>query len=686
METQPGGLHRVIVAASRFASCTSTKQLGHSILAEASQIFAARSGSAYVRSQHHLKLVHALDPGHAAPEIPVPVDENSVFGRALAAESPILIQDIDSDTSIVRSGWGGYGDGSCLVVPLLTRGGPVEGILALHDKVGAPFSETDLELAELMAISCRTALKTVQALEALQRSEERFSAILDIAPDAIIAIDEEQRITLFNRSAEEIFEYSADEVLGQPLDILLPESLRAVHREHVRGISRQRFASRQMSARGDLRGRRKSGEEFYIEASISTMNMGGEFTLTVILRDVSERRKTEAILARQAEEHRHAQKLEAIGRLASGIAHDINNILTPITTNVHLLKKLRPTDSMLRELTGEIGRAAARGRDMMTQILTFSRHEQFGQFVPVQLDEVIRDVVDLLHASLPSSIEIAVTIPEGRWEMMGNNAQLHQVILNLGVNAGQSMADGGRLSFELSRVEVSERDTTVRPLLAAGRYAMLKVRDTGTGIAEDHAVQIFDPFFSTRPTATGLGLSILHGIVTTHDGTVSVDSSLGEGTTFTVMLPLAAPADSADDAIQGQIGTDHKPGRRVLLVDDEELILTTTARLLAHQGYEVESCLTSIEALERVRRDPDRFDVAVIDQTMPKMSGLKLASALLLMRKDLPIVLASGYLNAQLERQAEKVGVQVTINKPYLPEELSSALATAARRCPGRRA
>jgi PAS domain S-box-containing protein len=365
-----------------------------------------------------------------------------------------------------------------------------------------------------------------------------------------------------------------------------------------------------------------------------------------------------------------AQKMEAIGTLAGGIAHDFNNILTAVLgyTEIALMgvEESSPVSRNLRQVL----QAGNRARDLVKQILTFSRQTE-QELKPVQVALVVEEALKLMRASLPSTINIQQRL-KSRSAVIADPTQIHQVIINLCTNAAHAMREkGGDLSVSLEDVDPDNVFFSEHPELGPGSYQRLTVRDSGAGMGPEVTARIFDPFFTTkqRGEGTGMGLAVVLGIVKSHKGAVTVDSAVGKGTTFHVFFPIAqrvameASCDHAPDLPRGQ--------ERILLVDDEEALIDLGQRMLEHLGYRVTTRSTGAAAFKLFLQNPWRFDLVITDMTMPKMTGEELAKKLLLIRRDIPIILCTGYSASISKERARAIGIGEFVMKPIVIGELA---------------
>ncbi len=373
---------------------------------------------------------------------------------------------------------------------------------------------------------------------------------------------------------------------------------------------------------------------------------------------------------------RQAQKLQALGTLATGIAHEFNNVLGAILANVELARMDAAPGHPVRESIDEIDKASRRARDIVHQILTFAR-PRAPQRRRLMLDEVAREAVRMVRVTLPARIELAVDLSADAPAVLADATQINQLIVNLCTNAWQAMdGNSGRILIRVREVALDAAAAArTTPGLHAGRFARLSVSDSGTGIDPAIREHIFDPFFSTKPTGegTGLGLAVVHGIVRAHEGAIEVESKPGEGTTFHVLLPAAQGKDEPEGARDAQVRTLRR-ARSVLYLDDNENLVSAVTRTLPRHGHRVAGHTAAEAALDAVRAAPQAYDLFVSDYTMAGWSGLEVARELFRIRADLPVVIISGYVDDQLRRMARELGVRQVLSKPYTLDELLDAI------------
>ena len=393
-----------------------------------------------------------------------------------------------------------------------------------------------------------------------------------------------------------------------------------------------------------------------------------------VLRDVTEKKLMEQNQNKLQEQLIQAQKMEAIGTLAGGIAHDFNNILSPIIGYTELAMDSLPQGSDEHSMLSEVKDASMRAKELVKQILAFSRKNNQEKKI-LYLHPIINEALKLLRSSIPTSIEIRQSIDKNCGPVMCDPTQVHQIIMNLCTNAYHSMIkDGGILEVSMGSITLDIEETQIAGDLPSGKYIRLIISDTGYGMDKKTMDRIFEPYFTTKTLGegTGLGLSVVLGIVENHNGRIKVYSEEGKGTTFTVYLPEIMTQDKVAETKEHKIlpsGTEH-----ILIVDDEASIAAIQARMLKKLGYQVTSVTDSIKALERFRDNPEKFDLVITDQTMPHISGSELAKRMLEIKPDIPIILCTGYSSLISKEKSRSLGIRHFLMKPVLMDELAKSV------------
>jgi PAS domain S-box-containing protein len=497
--------------------------------------------------------------------------------------------------------------------------------------------------------------------EAAKRAAEmRFAGVLEATAEAIIAVDEDQCIVLFNNSAERTFGYAAAEVLGQPLDILLPLHLVEAHRQHVRAFAAAPERSRGIAKRhGELVGRHKDGHEFPLEASIAKLHQEGRTTFTVFLRDISARKQLEV-------QFHQAQKMESIGQLAGGIAHDFNNLLTAIAGYTELARDALPADHVAHGDLEEAQKAAQRATVLTRQLLAFARKQVVEPRV-LNLNTVILDLDKLLRRLIGADIDLITMPAPNLGSVKVDLGHIEQVIVNLAVNARDAMPTGGSLTIETANIVLDDDYTDQHFGVTAGPYVVLAISDTGSGMTAEVQQHLFEPFFTTKEPGkgTGLGLATCYGIVKQHSGDIWVYSEVGHGTTFKIYLPLVD--ESPETLPQRDEGQAVPQGSEtVLLVEDEPLVRELASTILRTQGYTVLVASRGDEVLcvvEEAARAP--IDLLVTDVVLPGMGGKALTEQVISMYPGIKVLFISGYATDAISQQGRLEPGTHFLSKPF---------------------
>lgn len=502
--------------------------------------------------------------------------------------------------------------------------------------------------------------------EELQLSKDRLASIINSSLDAIICIDQAHCITIFNPTAAALFQCAPAQALGSQVARFLPDAIQTLS-----------YAQLTTHAQlGEMTGLTAAGNSIAIEASVSFEHHPDGDTTTIFARDLTARKKIEAHRNALESQLRESHKMQAVGTMAGGIAHDFNNIIGAILGNVELAKQDAGAMSPALVSLNEIDKAGRRARDLVRQILTFSRNES-PKRVPMQLAEVVHETVRLLKVALPPTVEMLVRIDPGTPPVMADATQVGQALLNLCANAIHAIGSHrGTVTIELGHNLRASAGQVERRGGVRGQHVKLSVRDTGSGIDADTMQRVFEPFFTTKPVGqgTGLGLAVVHGIMRTHQGTVDVQSTPDTGSVFTLYFPVAdasavpaIPEAPKPKSVQGM-------GKHVMYVDDDEALVFLVERALTRKGFVVSTFTDPRLAAAALRARPLDFDLLVTDYNMPGYCGVDLLREARTIRPELPVALASGYVTAEIEQSARAEGARALIHKPNDVDELCETL------------
>jgi len=554
--------------------------------------------------------------------------------------------------------------------PLRDDNGAIHRIVGLAEDI----TERKLVESEIRRLSeqleARVVERTAQlkeANEALRKADSRQRALLNAIPDVVFRIHRDGTFLDFSAPHGNTF-LSPDRIIGSNLSaVSVPEDVRSALRSAIEtAIESGAVVPLEYTLPGD-----GSPREF--EARIVR---SGADEVVATIRDITERKGAEAHRERLEQQLRQSQKMEAIGTLAGGIAHDFNNILTAILGYAELMRGQVRGQPGVEERLAEISKAGVRAKDLVSQILTFSRRREHTR-TPMSLGPAIDEALRLLRAAIPASIEIDAVVDPNLPPVLADATQIHQVVMNLASNASAAMDGGpGRLRVRCSEVELDPA-TAADAGVGAGRYVSLSIEDSGCGMPPEVLERIFDPFFTTKGPGegTGLGLSVVHGIVKAHEGAILVDSRVGEGTVFRIYFPALKEHEPLHPRARATTHAGH--GEHVLCVDDEPALIELLRDQLVALGYRVTAHVSPIEALADFLAHPLDFDVLLTDLTMPGMSGADLAERILKVRRDLPIVMATGYGNVITEDRARELGLRPLLYKPFTMAVLGDAIQDA---------
>jgi two-component system cell cycle sensor histidine kinase/response regulator CckA len=505
--------------------------------------------------------------------------------------------------------------------------------------------------------------KYQQTEKALRDGEARYRFLVENAPLGIISIDQTGAILDANPKLAEIMgSPGVEQTRGINIfsfNPLIESGISGHFRQCLETGEPGVFETKYVS---------KWGKKVFLRYHLQAIkNKAGHVTgVQGIVEDIT-------VPARLEEELRQAQKMEAMGTLAGGIAHDFNNILSAIIGYTELAQMDIERDNPAQTSLRLVIQSSIRAKNLVEQILTFSRKRQ-RERKPVKLEVLVEEALQLLRATLPTTIEIRKNIDSGGQLVLADTTMIHQVLINLCSNAADAMrVTGGILSISLDEhVQGGDTDSQYTNL-SPGRYRILSVSDTGPGIDKDEIDRIFEPFYTTKDQGkgTGMGLAVVHGIVKSHGGIIQVSSKLGSGTRFDVLLPIVEGDEDLEPVSSTTLSKGHES---ILFVDDEPSLVEIGKRMLERLGYRVETYTDSREALKAVSAGEGHYDLVVTDQTMPNMTGAELAQSIMRLRPDMPVILCTGYSDTVTAEQARAIGIKAFLMKPLILQDFASAI------------
>lgn len=556
---------------------------------------------------------------------------------------------------------------SILIIPIQVKG-HWWGFIGFDEvRSEREWSQEEIRLLRVAAELIGHHVEQQLAAEALRKREAQYRTLAE-SPNSIVMHFDSQGVILFvNQYAANLFGYTAEEMLGKKsTDLIHPDI-------HTNGRKADAFFEDlllhpELYQRNENENLTRDGRSLWISWT-NTPTYDAEGRMSGLIStgiDITERKRMEAQLLQ-------SQKHEALGTLTGGIAHDFNNILAIILGYTEIAEMQTPEANPARQALEEVKSASLRARDIVSQLLTFTRKEQQEHKI-FDIRPIVKEGLKMLRSTLPASIEFQSRIPEEPLPVKADETQIHQTLINLCTNAAQAMEGIGVLDVRLEGIVFDTTEPVVDQHLEPGEYVMLSVRDSGLGIEQKDLQRIFDLYFTTKATGkgTGLGLSVVLGILKAHNGGITVSSERGKGTTFAVFLPLSREKQTHQNmapVLNTPLGSEH-----ILLVDDEQSIVSLNQQRLERLGYTVTGISDPKEALERIKEDSDRFDPVLTDMTMPGMTGDQLARKILDIRPGMPIILCTGYSERITTNSAEKLGLAKYLKKPLDMQTLADAL------------
>lgn len=531
----------------------------------------------------------------------------------------------------------------------------------------------DLEKANRDLTASKRQLESQRA--ALIASERRYRLLADNVKDIIWTMDLNMKFTYYSPSVERLVGFTPEEAVARSLrETLTPDSYKTATEVFFQELEKLNKGARdpESAVSLELEITCKDGSTIMTEIQTSFLyDAQGQPTGVIgITRDISDRKKADQEKRNLEKQLVQAQKMESIGNIAKGIAHEFNNVLGIILGNAEMAGTEIEESNPVSESLEEIKRASLRAKAVVKQLLTFSRRMDIRR-EPIDIREIVQEVATLMRAAIPANVKIQELSSAEIDAVVADSTQIHQLVINLCTNAAQAMSeDGGTLAIELYNMKIDDEAAAKHPDLQPGAYVKLSIRDTGQGIAQDMMDKVFDPYFTTKDVGqgTGMGLAVVHGIAKAHRAVIEIDSTVGKGTTFHVYFPASKEKPRRAETAEQALPTGSE---RILFVDDELSIVRIGVKVLTKLGYSVSSDTDPLRATARFSADPYRFDLVISDMTMPGMSGDALVKNLMETRPDIPVIICTGYSDRMSPDKAREMGIKGLLMKPIEQAELA---------------
>ena len=661
-------LHHVVRSMKGLSTCTTLQGLCSSLLMDIARNMAASGGSVYLRQGDQLILKEALDPGHAPSMISLPLCKDSVFGKAIESGLPVSVSDLQQEEGLDPSGWSSYGSDSFLAFPLIGDDQEPIGVLSVHSKRDAPFTQQDRELGLILISFGCEAIRVLRGLEDVAKSEERLRKIIDNSPSAIILKDFEGRYLLVNKRFEEWYGCKASKVTGKTSYDVFPKEIAWLYTTQDEEVL---VSSSVIDREIEVSFADGTAHSLLVTKFPVLDSQGNPIGVGAISTDVTDRKRVE-------EQLRQALKMEALGLLTGGVAHDFNNLLAVILGNLDLIKDQVTEREDLQELMSDAIESARSGADLTHRLLAFGRRQTLHPQT-TDVGKLVTGMSRLLERALEDTIEIERTLAKKLWRVEVDRNQLEMSLLNLVINARDAMPNNGRLVIETSNAKFDQPSMNLQATASAGQYVLLAVRDNGTGMSAEVVERALEPFFTTKEAdhGSGLGLSMVYGFVKQSGGYMEIDSQLGKGTTVKLYLPKAkGPSRRARPHI-APVQFLNGRGERILVVEDKPKVRRLAKNTLNRLGYEVLEACDGDSALSLLAGKP-KIDLLFTDvMLLGGMNGVQLAKqARALVGPTLKVLYTSGYAQQTLVHNDIANEEIKLLNKPFRKDELARAVRT----------
>jgi PAS domain S-box-containing protein len=590
-------------------------------------------------------------------------------GRVWSTKAPSWIADLRSDGQFRRQdAAAAYGLRSAFALPILL-GEKVHGVMEFFASQTRPVDEELLKMAASLGYQIGEFLERIRFGQRLTEGEESYRVLTETASDGIITIDAASTIVFANTAAAEIFGYTTNELRGSNVTLLMPEHARA---SYFGAITRHLETGQKPLTRHAIRfsGQHRAGYEIPIEVSFGEYRSGNKHFFVGVIRDITERNRLDEAM-------RQAAKLESLGVLAGGIAHDFNNLLTGILGNVSLGLDMLEDASPIKEILQDAIEASERAANLTKQLLAYAGKGRF-LIEPTDISVLVREMSAFVRSSIPKHVTLRLDLQEPLPPVEADVAQLQQLIMNLVINGAEAIPEGRQgtvlVITRAQEIDYEQLEALGATDIATGAYVTIGVHDNGVGMDAATLGKIFDPFFSTKFTGRGLGLSAAGGIVRGHSGAMKVFSSPGQGTTFKVLLPVAAAVRNRE--VERSVRLDLSGRGMVLVIDDEPIVRKIAVSSLERYGYTVVTANDGAEGVECFRELHAQLKVVILDMTMPVMSGEETLRLMRQIEPRVPVILSSGYNEVEAIQRFTGKGLAGFLQKPYTAASLAEKIQT----------
>lgn len=677
-------LTEVVASSKRLSSCVTIESFGARLVEEFVHHLDASGGSLYIAGQEGLRLVHCLDGGHAPSLISYPVEKSSPFGLALRLKEPVLIGDIHHEKALRPSGYNGYHNGSFVIFPLQNQEGKAFGLVSIHGKKNPPFVNQDREVGGLLASYSSETLRAVRAMEALAKSEEKYR---------IAALTASDLISEWNPATDEVVWFgNIDAVIGT-----VPENrpttmeawLSLIHpddKERMTATYRNHTTSAPTSSM-DYRVRHLAhGWRHFRERTTTIKIKGGGCKVLRACNDITLEKNAEKERIKFELKMQHAQKLESLGIIAGGIAHDFNNILMAVLGHADIALEEVGENPAAKKSINNIVIAGKRATELAQQLLIYSGKGEVETSI-INVNDLVSDMMRLIKVSISKKVQTFFHPGHDTPAVMGNHSQLRQVILNLMTNASQAIGNAsGRIVLRTGKVFCTKDELAacsmpirpgVDPSLPETTYTFIDIEDTGCGMDETTREKLFDPFYTTKKTGTGLGMAAVLGIMRRHRGTMTISSTPDTGTRIRVLFP-STHTDVKEQKVS-EAPPMEKPIRQkgglILIADDEEPVRKISQRMVEKLGFSVITACDGKEAVSLYETHQKEIRCVILDMTMPRLSGSEALARIRELNPSVKAIIASGYGSDHAEEAHQAADKhRFYLQKPYQIAELRQVL------------